>query len=178
MSLGLERGIVRLVPYDPAWPELFVAERGKLGHEFQRARLAVEIEHMGSTSVPELPAKPILDILLGYPIGANVLAYVQTLVDIGYEHRGEQGIPGRQFFRKGNPRSHHVHMAVIGGTFWREHLAFRDALRSQPATRAAYAALKMDLASQFPADREAYIEGKTTFVREVVRNALPDSSPA
>lgn len=172
MSLGLERGIVRLVPYDPAWPELFVTESGRLADAFRRANLTVEIEHMGSTSVPELPAKPILDILVGYPTGANVPAYVQTLVDAGYEHRGEQGIPGRQFFRKGNPRSHHVHMAVIGGSFWREHLAFRDALRSQPATRAAYAALKMDLASQFPADREAYIEGKTTFVQEVVRSAL------
>ena len=172
MSLGLERGIVRVVDYDPAWPELFAAESARLADSFQRANLTVGIEHMGSTAVPELPAKPVLDILVGYPIGADVPVYVQALVEAGYEHRGEQGIPGRQFFRKGSPRSHHVHMAVIGGSFWREHLAFRDALRSQPATRAAYAALKMELATRFPADREAYIEGKTTFVREVVRNAL------
>ena len=88
-------------------------------------------------------------------------------------HRGEQGIPGREFFRRGDPRAYHLHLVVRDGTFWREHLAFRDALRNQPALREANAALKRTLAERYPRNREAYIEGKTAFVRRIVGEALP-----
>lgn len=171
MTLGLERGTVRLIPYDPRWAELFAAEaeriRMALGEE-----LPLAIEHMGSTAVPGLAAKPIIDILGGYPPGAQVERYIEPLVRAGYVHRGEREIPGREFFRRGTPRSYHLHVALEGGTFWREHLAFRDVLRARPDLRDAYAAVKLALAQRFPRDREAYIEGKTVFVRQVVMQAL------
>jgi GrpB-like predicted nucleotidyltransferase (UPF0157 family) len=171
MSLGLESGTVRLVAYDPTWAALFAAEaqriRAELGPD-----LPLALEHMGSTAVPGLVAKPILDLLGGYPPGTRVERYIAALVRAGYAHRGEQGIPGREFFRRGEPRAYHLHLAVQYGPFWREHLAFRDALRAQRAVCEAYAALKLDLARRYPRNREAYIEGKSAFVRQVVAEAL------
>lgn len=170
MSLGLESGTVRVVPYDPAWASLFVAEVARLRAALVPG-LPLTLEHMGSTAVPGLAAKPILDLLGGYPPGAPVAPYVAALVGAGYLHRGEQGIPGREFFRRGEPRAYHLHLVAAGGTVWREQLAFRDALRREPALRDAYAALKLELARQFPRDRESYIDGKGAFVRQVVDRA-------
>ena len=171
MSLGLESGTVRLVAHDPAWIGLFATEAQRVFAELG-PDLPLTIEHTGSTAVPGLVAKPILDLLGGYAPGAPVERYVAALVRAGYVHRGERGIPGREFFRRGEPRAYHLHLVVQGGTFWREHLAFRDALRTQPALRDAYAALKLDLARRHPRDREAYIEGKSAFVRQVVAEAV------
>lgn len=177
MTLGLESGIVRLVPSDPGWPALFEAEsarvRRALGPE-----LPLALAHVGSTAVPGLAAKPILDLLAGYPPGAPAGPYVAALGRAGYVHRGEQGIPGREYFRRGDPRAYHLHLAAEGGPFWREHLAFRDALRGDPALRDAYAALKRDLARRFPRDREAYTDGKGAFVRGVVTRALAGDAAA
>ena len=171
MSLGLESGTVRLVPHDPAWAALFAAEarrvQAALGPD-----LPLALEHTGSTAVPGLVAKPVLDLLGGYPPGTPVESYIAALVGTGYVHRGEQGIPGREFFRRGEPRTYHLHLVVQHGPFWREHLAFRNTLRAQPAVREAYAALKVDLARRYPRDRAAYIEGKGVFVRQVVAEAL------
>ena len=174
MSLGLESGTVRLVPHDPAWAALFSAEalrlRAELGPD-----LPLALEHIGSTAVPGLVAKPILDLLGGYLPSARVESYITAIERAGYMHRGEQGIPGREFFRRGEPRAYHLHLVVQHNAFWREHLAFRDALREQPAIRDAYATLKLDLAGQYPRDREAYIEGKGPFVRQVVAKSLARS---
>ena len=166
--LGLESGVVRLVPYHATWPSLFEAERDRLSEAFAAADLSASIEHMGSTAIPGLAAKPIIDILVGYPENANVPPYIRALTDAGYVHRGEQGIAGREFFRRGDPRAYHIHLAVAGGSFWRDHLTFRDRLLADDSLRDAYAALKHDLASRFPRDRESYIEGKTSFVRAVL----------
>jgi GrpB-like predicted nucleotidyltransferase (UPF0157 family) len=169
MSLGLESGTVRVVPYDSTWPTLFEAEAGELRQRFEGAGLPLVFEHTGSTAVPGLAAKPILDILAGYPAGAVVAAYIGVLTEAGYTHRGEQEIPGREFFRRGNPRAYHVHLTAIESGFWRDHLTFRDRLRSDDALRDAYAALKCDLAARFPRDRDAYIAAKTSFVNDVLR---------
>ena len=172
MTLGLESGVVRLVPYDPAWPSLFVAEAGRLQTFFAAAGLVVLLEHTGSTAIPGLAAKPVLDILAGYPEGAPVTDYIDALTSADYVHRGEQGIPGREFFRRGNPRSYHLHLAAVDSPFWRDHLTFRNRLRADKSLREAYAALKHDLAARFPRDREAYIEGKEPFVKEILRGGL------
>ena len=169
-ALGLERGVVRLVPYDPRWPALFAAEAARLRAALGPG-LPMALEHMGSTAVPGLAAKPVLDMLGGYPAGADVGAYVAALVRAGYVHRGEQGIPGREFFRRGEPRAWHLHLAVQDGAFWREHLAFRDALRAHPAWRDAYEALKRDLAHRHAHDRASYTEAKGAFVRAVLAGA-------
>lgn len=166
--LGLESGVVRLVHYDSTWPNLFAAEATRLQQLFAKSGLTLALEHTGSTAVPGLAAKPILDILAGYPKGADVAEYVNVLTQADYMHRGEQGIPGREFFRRGNPRAYHLHLTPIDSAFWRDHLAFRDRLRSNNALRDAYAALKHELAARFPRDREAYIEAKGSFVKEVI----------
>ena len=169
MTLGLEGGIVRLVPYDPAWPKLFEAEAERLQEIFAAAGLEAALEHTGSTAVPGLAAKPILDILGGYPAGARVSDYIDVLTTAaGYAHRGEQGIPGREFFRRGDPRSYHLHLTTIDSTFWRDHLTFRNRLRADDSLRDAYARVKHELAARFPRDREAYIEAKGPFVGEVL----------
>ena len=152
-SLGLPGGVVRVAPYDASWPAMFADEARRIGDALGALPLA--LEHMGSTAVPGLDAKPVLDVLAGYPPGADVATYVAALGRAGYVHRGE-------------PRAYHLHLAVRDGTFWRDHLAFRDALRADPALRAAYAALKHELARRFPLDREAYTDGKTRFVRDVL----------
>ena len=168
MSLGLESGTVRVAPYDSTWPSLFAAEAERLRLRFAAGGLAVVLEHTGSTAIPGLAAKPILDILAGYPEGAAVPAYISVLTGADYVHRGQQGILWREFFRRGNPRAYHLHLTVIGSPFWRDHLTFRDRLRADTALRDAYAALKRDLATRFPRDREAYIAAKGSFVNQVL----------
>ena len=165
--LGLESGTVVVVPYDSRWPELFRAEAERIVRSI--APSALHLEHVGSTAVPGLAAKPVIDLLGGIPEGASMQRYVDLLVGTGYDYRGDQGIPGREFFRRGTPRSYHLHLTVMGGDFWREHVAFRDALRASTQLRDEYAALKRALAERFPRDREAYIEGKGPFVRRVLQ---------
>jgi GrpB-like predicted nucleotidyltransferase (UPF0157 family) len=176
MSLGLESGAVRLVEYDLTWPTLFAMEAARLQHACAERRLVMMLEHTGSTAVPGLCAKPVIDIVAGYAESAAALPYISVLSGSGYVHRGQQGIPGREFFRRGDPRAYHVHLTAIGSPFWRDHLTFRDRLRSDPTLRDAYAALKRDLATRFPRDREAYIAGKAPFVNEIL-DRPPYSAP-
>ena len=171
MSLGLESGMVRVVEYDPTWPDLFTKEAERVRAVVDAADLPLTLEHSGSTSVPGLAAKPIIDILAGYPEGALIHNYIEALQAAGYTYRGEQGIPGREFFRRGDPRSYHVHMVLIGSPFWNDHLLFRDRLRADASLRDAYAALKLDLAKRYPRDREAYIDAKGPFVAGVLASA-------
>ena len=173
-SLGLESGTVRVVPHDPVWPSLFVAEAARLGRELDARGLALRLEHVGSTSVPGLAAKPVLDILAGRRRGEAPAPYIAALVAAGYEHRGEQGIPGRDFFRRGAPRAYHVHLVEIGSRQWRVQLAFRDYLRAHADAAAEYGALKSALAERFPRDREAYMSANSPFIARVLERA-PDA---
>ena len=171
--LGLERGAVRLVPYHPEWPALFARERDALRRAL--GGLPAEIEHVGSTAVPGLSAKPILDLLAGLPDGvadgAALALYRAAFERAGYEYRGEYGIPGRHYFIKGEPRTHHLHVVGRASEFWRTHVLFRDQLRADAEVARAYDALKRELAERHAADREAYTEGKSEFIARVVRAA-------
>lgn len=176
MSLGLHSGLVRLAPPDPAWAEAFANERARLLAAV--GPLPVAIEHIGSTAIPGIPAKPILDLLAGRGPDRDVTAYVAAFKSAGYAHRGEHGIPGRDYFVRNDAagrRTHHLHLVEKGGTLWRSHLAFRDLLRARPERAAEYAALKQSLAERYPADREAYTEGKAAFVAAMLR--LADATP-
>ncbi len=177
--------VLRVVDYDPAWPGRFAAERARLEGAWREARVAgevVAVEHIGSTAVPDLAAKPMLDIMVGlraWPASAGLLAAVERL---GYLHRGEMGVAGRHYFLDGVPggeRSHHIHAVEHGGRFWRDQVQFRDALRGDPEARGAYADLKRTLARAHPRDSSAYGEGKHAFIRTVVRRARdnPDQPP-
>jgi GrpB-like predicted nucleotidyltransferase (UPF0157 family) len=168
-ALGLESGVVRVVPYDPAWAELFEVERENIDAALRAHGVAAAIEHIGSTSVPGLSAKPILDTLVGVDDATRFDAGIAALESAGYSYRGEQGIPGRHFFRRGVPRQYHIHLTVRGGDVWRDYLVFRDHLRAHPDEAKAYADLKHSLAQRYPRDRESYIEGKTEFVRRILQ---------
>lgn len=171
MTLGLARGEVRVVPYDPAWPAAFAAERERLRKAL--GGLAMEVEHVGSTSVPGLAAKPVLDLAAGRPPESALEPYVRALEGAGYTYRGENGIAGRHLFVRGSEsaRTHHLHLVALGGEEWERQRAFRDALRADPAARDAYAALKHDLAARHPGDRAAYTGGKADFIARVLREA-------
>ena len=178
MSLGLFSGLVQLATPDPAWAAAFAAERTRLIAAVGPLPLA--LEHIGSTAVPGLPAKPILDVLGGHPPGADPMAYVAAFQAAAFTYRGEYGIPGRHYFVRDDAvgrRTHHLHLVTEGGALWRSHLAFRDYLRQHPARVAEYAALKSALAARFPSDRAAYTEGKAAFIAETLRiaAACPDA---
>jgi GrpB-like predicted nucleotidyltransferase (UPF0157 family) len=165
--LGLESGVVRLVEYDSRWPALFSDEQRRLRAVCDP--LPLRFEHIGGTSIPGMPAKPVLDILAGRPHESSRLHCIAALIRAGYQHRGEQGVPGREFFRRGQPRAYHTHLVDLGGPLWDDYLAFRDYLRAHPDAARQFADLKRGLAAQFPRDREAYINGKTARVREILR---------
>jgi GrpB-like predicted nucleotidyltransferase (UPF0157 family) len=131
----------------------------------------VELEHIGSTAVPGLAAKPIIDILAGRPVDTPRAAVIAAIEAADYEYRGEQEIPGRDFFRRGEPRSWHLHLTEIDSEFWRQHRAFRDYIRANPAAAQEYQRVKLELARRFPFDRPSYIDGKTEFVTGILRLA-------
>ena len=170
-ALGLESKTVRVVPYHARWPELYAAEATQIAGVLAAHGLTLELEHTGSTAVPGLAAKPIIDILGGRTPDAPRPALIAALESAGYTYRGEQGIPGRDFFRRGDPRSYHLHVAELGGEFWNDHRDFRDYLRAHPDALRDYAELKAELARRFPKDRERYIEAKTEFVGAILKLA-------
>lgn len=167
---------VILVDYDPSWVE-----------QFDRIRLVLlnalvddveRIEHVGSTSVPGLAAKPILDIDVVIESEAALAPVVARLSTLGYDHRGNLGVPGREAFRpreatepKTWPR-HHLYVCWPDGRELPRHLAFRDWLRRHDKDRDRYANLKRDLAVQHRDDVEAYSEAKTAFVEEILTRAM------
>lgn len=164
---------VEVVPYDPHWPALFDAESRKVRDAlgaFVDGGTLEELEHIGSTSVPSLCAKPTVDMLgriHPYPPSQESIA---ALAVEGYTWRGEYGLPGRTYFTKG-PHDYHLHLVGFDGDLWERHLLFRDYLRAHPLARERYATLKLDLAELFHYDRPAYQDGKTALVTELSREA-------
>ncbi|MEP6729380.1 MAG: GrpB family protein, partial [bacterium] len=150
---------------------LFATEVARLQDVLLARGIVLALEHVGSTAVSGLDAKPVLDILAGCASGSDRGEIIVALETAGYRHRGEQGIPGRNFFRRGEPRQYHLHVAEESGTFWRDHLAFRDYLRTHDDARAAYSALKHELATRYPTNRASYIDGKTAFVEQILLRA-------
>jgi GrpB-like predicted nucleotidyltransferase (UPF0157 family) len=171
--IGLERGTVRVVAYTPEWAHLFEEERRCLQDAL--GAFALRIEHVGSTSVEGLAAKPIIDIAVAVGDLSRVETCVGALAALGYEHKGENGVPGRQYFAKGQPRTHHLHMFESESEGWRAHLRFRDRLRAYPSLVEEYAKLKRRLAGEFPTDRGAYTKAKASFVERVLESAEADA---
>ena len=168
--LGLERGTVRLAPHNERWHVLFAEEEGRLRSAVGEYVLA--IEHVGSTAICGLSAKPIIDIAIAVQEIADAEKCVMPLEHIGYEYRGEQGISGRHFFGKGEPRTHHLHLVELGSDFWRSHLQFRDYLRGHRDLVEKYEELKKELAQRYRENREAYTEGKAAFIEGVLEAAI------
>ena len=162
---------IEIVDYNEDWVEEFKREAAELSQVFGDELVA--IHHIGSTSVPALQAKPIIDIMPVVRRIERVDAFNPQMEALGYEAMGELGIPGRRYFRKGgDDRTHHVHVFQEGSEEIERHLAFRDYLRARPDVAARYGELKAQLARQFPHDIDAYMDGKDAFVKEVEQQAL------
>lgn len=126
------------------------------------------LAHCGSTSVPGLPAKPILDILVGVPAPLDVAGLARALAPLAYDHAPWAGVPGHEVFGRGQPRTHLLHAVPAGGPAWTRMLRFRDALRADGPLAGEYAALKRALAARHPEDRAAYTEAKGAFIPRVL----------
>ena len=170
-EIGLHRAIVRVVPYQPKWAEYFREEMELLLNLM--GKTALGIRHIGSTSIVAMPAKPIVDILVGVQRLSKVEPFVHDLHLIGYEDRGHGDEPERRYFVKGaeEKRTHHLNFCELNGIFWRSHVAFRDYLEKHPHAAKQYAALKQALAAKFPNDRPAYTSGKARYVRSILKLA-------
>jgi GrpB-like predicted nucleotidyltransferase (UPF0157 family) len=157
---------VRVVPPDPSWPTQFQIEAARIRQVFTECD--VEIHHIGSTAIRGIFAKPIVDMLL---VADNLEVFddnIPTMQAIGYEAMGEFGIPGRRYFRKNSAsgvRTHHLHSFARGSAEAERHLAFRDYMNSHPEIANEYSALKQQLASEFPDDMNAYMDGKDSFIK-------------
>lgn len=167
--LGLESGVVRLVEYDVRWPDLFAWEVERI--RAQCGTLPLRLEHIGGTSIPGMATKPVLDIAAGRPHDASIQNCIAAFRQAGYDHRGERGVPGREYFRRGQPRMYHVHLVEDGGPLWRDYLAFRDYLRADAEAARRFADLKRRLADRFSHDRDAYMNAKSSHVQEILRLA-------
>ena len=169
---------VRIVDYDPSWPTLFAKERnvilGAVG------RWVEEVEHVGSTAIPDLDAKPVIDLMVGLKSMADASLCIEPLTSLGYSYWAEGAQSHHHLFVRFvdlamSARTHNLHLVEVGGQYWKEHLLFRDYLRKHSETAKEYAGLKYRLATRHRDDREAYTAAKADFVSEVVcraRNAL------
>lgn len=157
-----------VVDYDPAWARHFEQLRASLWEAVHDA--AISIEHVGSTSVPGLAAKPIVDLDIVVRSSEESATVIQRLDPLGYTHRGDLGIVGREAFRNppGGP-THHLYVCLEGSLGLRNHLAVRDYLRSHPDKAIAYGELKRQLAEKFPDDIDSYIDGKADFLQGILR---------
>jgi GrpB-like predicted nucleotidyltransferase (UPF0157 family) len=161
-----------LEPHDPLWAVLFARERDALKDV---CRGITEIHHIGSTAIPGIAAKPIIDMLVVLARHEDGLANVEAMQRLGYEYRGEGGVTGRHYFRKGNPHTHHVHMYETGHPEVGRNLRFRDYLRSHPKDAWAYEALKRELAARYVSDTLSYSRAKDEFCERIERSACSRS---
>jgi GrpB-like predicted nucleotidyltransferase (UPF0157 family) len=163
---------VRIVDYDAAWPAAAEAELRRIGDAL--AEVAIRLEHVGSTAVPGLAAKPILDLQLAVDALEPRERYVRPLERLGYLFAPTPESPDHHFFARPaqRPRTHHLHVCAAGSGHEFRHLAVRDFLRADAGEAAAYAALKRRVAARHPQDRLAYIEGKDDYVAALQARAV------
>ncbi|HSP54118.1 MAG TPA: GrpB family protein [Dehalococcoidia bacterium] len=170
-------GAIVLVPHDPAWTAAFEEERARIQEAI--GQWAADVQHVGSTSIPGIAAKPIIDIAVHLRSITDALYCITPLVQIGYECLGEFGIPGRIYFRKptktplpgqshyGVGRTHQIHMYETGHEQYEKQITFRDYLRKHPESAREYEDLKRDLAARHD-DIEDYALGKSEFVLHIL----------
>lgn len=162
---------IKVVPYQTDWPEKFKQESALI--KLQLKAIVQQIHHMGSTSVPGLMAKPVIDILMEVTDLAALDSHSYLMEQLGYEVMGAYGIPGRRYFRKGGyNRTHHVHAFLRGDDNIKRHLAFRDYLIAHPKIAAEYGQLKKEIADRINHDIEDYCVAKVPFIKQHEQLAL------
>ena len=172
MNASVSNEGVELTPYSPMWPVTFDIEKGRLIEVFGPD--AVIIEHVGSTAVPGLGGKPIIDILVGAPSVEVFDRYIPALVESGYRHVEEfqRAFPQRRFLVKthGQPGHFNLNAVKYDTPFWNDLIAFRDILRADPGIAERYWRLKGLLATRFRNDRQAYSNAKTEFIQSALKS--------
>jgi GrpB-like predicted nucleotidyltransferase (UPF0157 family) len=159
-----------VVDYDPTWPETF--ERLRMCIWPSVCNLATSIEHVGSTSVNGLAAKPVIDMSIVVPTASEMGPLIDRLATLGYRHRGDLGVPGREAFaRPPGTADHHLYACVDGNQGLRNHLAVRNYLRCHPSFAETYGTLKKQLAARFADDIDGYVDGKSEFILEILARA-------
>jgi GrpB-like predicted nucleotidyltransferase (UPF0157 family) len=179
----IHHGLIVIANYDPSWPAMFDEERARLVGAV--GNWVLGIEHIGSTSVPGLGAKPVIDILIGVGALADADEHcIEPICGLGYEYvpEFETVMPFRRYFRRSadeQNHSHHIHLVEKGSDFWQRHLLFRDYLRAHPDRAREYEQLKRRLAPQF-SDVNDYAQAKNEFIRateEIARDWRPSANP-
>jgi GrpB-like predicted nucleotidyltransferase (UPF0157 family) len=164
----MNKRIIEVVEYDPTWPKLFEAERDILR----------KIHHVGSTAVPGLAAKPIIDILIEVTGLEALDALHEDMKVIGYKPKGEFGIPGRRYYQKGGKqRTHQIHAFVTGDFNVTRHIAFRDYLRANSDVAREYGEVKKSVAKTCDNDINKYCDGKDAYVKRVESIAVKELAP-
>ncbi|MDJ0730930.1 MAG: GrpB family protein [Crocosphaera sp.] len=165
--------LVEVVPYNPQWKKSFESESRQIAKVL--GKNLVVIHHIGSTAIPNIYAKPIIDLLIEVKDINLVREQTPAMVGLGYEAMGEYGLVGRRYFRKENPpgiRTHHVHIYEIYSPEIQRHLAFRDYMIAHPEQAEQYSHLKQELAQKYPEDIEGYMDGKDEFIKRIERKAI------
>ena len=164
MSMNEEE--IKLVQYGTEWTDKFNTEKEKLKDVFKF--YSYEIEHIGSTSVIHMTAKPIIDIAVKLEGVELVPELILSLSGLSYIYRGEYGLEGRHFFEKGNPRQFHLHIVDDKTDHWHRWLKFRAVLRQNKEVRQEYIKLKTELAQKYHYQREKYTQGKSDFINSII----------
>lgn len=156
---------MRIVPYNPEWPKMFQAEQDALLQHLDD----VEIHHIGSTSIPELSAKPIIDIAVLIPSLEDAQKYLAPLAELGYEYKPAQSSQERYFFVKGNPVQFHLSLAQRERfSYWRRQVLFLDYLKKHPEACKEYETVKKNLIEKFPDGGNEYSAGKSEFIQTIL----------
>jgi GrpB-like predicted nucleotidyltransferase (UPF0157 family) len=174
--IGLKRNTLAIIDHDPSWTVLAAqacqAVRDACGE------LLIDVQHVGSTAVPNLPAKPIVDLAAAVVTFDSALEVVTRLTRIGYLYRGDHGDSGGHLLVTEcapDIRTIHMHVVEYNGRQWRDYLAFRDLLRHRSAIRKSYAELKRHLASICRDDRKLYTDSKAGFIRRILDDAVTET---
>lgn len=169
--IGLKRGVVILKEHNKEWNKLFDKEARIISSRI--SAYLEDIQHIGSTAIPGTVAKPIIDIAVAIDDISNIKQVITLFQESGYEYRGEQGIPDRHLFVKGDEesRTHHIHVMVNTSYEWKKHILFRDYLIQHSSEAEQYSELKKKLAEEFKSDREKYTDGKEEFILQIIEKA-------
>ena len=171
-GLGVRNRAVRLAASNARWHEAYLLEEARIRDAL--GPLALDIQHFGSTSIPDIKAKPIIDILIGVRRFEDGLACIGPMEQIGYDYAGADIVPDDHIFGrgiKGETRTHLAHVVEYQGFNWRRDIFFRDRLRNDPALALAYEELKIGLAQKFAESRAAYTQAKKDFIDKVLAEA-------
>ena len=170
MVLGLKLNEIELVPHDPEWEKAFLEEKERIAKIISNK--IIGIEHVGSTAIKTIKAKPIIDIAISlkkYDDGSDC---IDPIVSIGYEYKGEFGVPGRHFFRTNDEFvKFHLHMFEISSKSWNDLIFFRDYMNRNPEKAKEYEDLKFRLRQECQGNRDLYTQHKETFVKEILEKA-------